>query len=66
MRTEVVTKCDLRRAHHVTGTCPGSVREMTDRFIGERLCRSEESGGVDNKKSHAGAEIGHAWAIRTD
>jgi len=65
MRTEVVTKCDLRRAHHVTGRCPGSVLEMTNRFIGERLCRSEESRGVDNNTSHAGAESDHAWAVKS-
>ena len=66
MRTAVVTIYDPRRAHRMTGTCPGRVREMTDRFIRERLCRSDELTARDNKKPHAGAETDHAWAIRTE
>jgi hypothetical protein len=63
MRTEVVTMSDLWRAHHVTGRYPAKVREITDRFIGERLRRSEERRVVDNKKSHTVAESDHAWVV---
>ena len=50
MRTRVVTTCDRRRARDVTGKYPDRVQVITNRSIGERLCRSEEMEGRYNKK----------------
>jgi hypothetical protein len=61
MRTGVVTICDLTSARDVTGSHPDRVQVMTNRSVGERLCRSEEMEARDNKKPHAGAETDQAW-----
>jgi hypothetical protein len=51
MRTGVVTICDLTSARDVTGSYPDGVQVMTNRSVGERLCRSEEMEARDNKKT---------------